>query len=1244
MRILLTFLSVLFLSISYSQGPTADFSASPLSVCLGSPITFTDLSTPGSATITSWAWDFGDGNSSTSQNPTHVYTNPGTYTIILVATDQNSVADPEVKAGYVTVSAPPNASFTTSGNGCTVPFGVTFTNTSTTGASITYAWDFGNTESSNAQNPPLVNYTSEGSYNVSLIVVNTSTGCSDTTEQLFVVSDYAADIIGDDSVCVGVPITFTDNSTIGANSWTWSSGSGPVSTIQNPTFTYAAAGNYTVNLNSQNTLSGCSDNASFDIVVLPAPSPSFTASPVTGCAPLTSTFTNTSVGGIDYSWDFGNGNTSDLENPGVNIYAANGSYSVSLTMTDQFGCTASSVNTNMIVVSDAVADFSADVLNGCDPLSVQFSDESTVPDPSGDPITTWDWDFGDGNTFSGENPPINIYPVGVYDVTLTINTANGCSATLTESSFIEVGAIDLVDYSHAPLIECAKSNIDFTDLSVISAPHDPSEVTYAWDFGDGGTSTEQNPSYAYPTDTGYFDVQFIVDFRGCKDTLIKTDAVYIKAPISKFSPEQTLYCNESLPVTVNVTDESIIGQSTDDVLMVWKWGDPLNSTTTYDDPDLDPDDDGSSSFVFSDYGTYTIEQVIYNYTTGCEDSTTATIHISETVASFVMDNDSICKNSELVLTSTSTSSHPFGTYNYDMGNGGTSSGLPANYTYTTAGSYDITLTATNNVGCAHTSTFTGFDVLELPLAVIDPSATNGCAPINVVYTNNSVPQGNGFSTFDNFFWVFPDASNQTTTNLATATSFTFNAAGNFTTTLVATDGFGCVSAPASVFMSITKPDAMFVIDTVACNEVPVIATNSTTGATSYEWYVDNVGASTATDLNYTFSDVSNPSYSYIEHEVELIAIDINGCKDTATALIKISLPYADLTYTLSGANVNSNGEFTCPPVFATFTDESNVYGGVNTYAWDFGDTKFSSQENPTNTYVFAGTYTASLTITDQFGCTADTVLVDYLTIGGPEGEGSWTLVGDICQQAFQFDTTNMVDVDHFVFDLGNGVEAHDSTFLYGYPNSGLFVPTFTIYDALGCEVIYEMSPILVNNSDLNAEFTSDVTENEIGVPFLFTDQSIAGSSAILQWNWSLGDYGNTEITNFSNQSLGFAYYQPGYYTVELGIVDGNGCVDTFSLNVHVSGDIELPNVFTPNNDGINDAFTLKYDYFETFDIIILNRWGNVISERLNATGQTLWDGLDMNGNACTEGVYFYKFNGKMKDGSMIAKDGFVTKI
>lgn len=1067
-RLITIFFSLYFASFLNAQVPVAQFSVNQLTTCAGFPINFTDLSNYGGAAIVSTNWDFGEGGQSTLQNPTYTYMAAGTYQVLLTVISAGGT-DFELKLNYITVNANPIASFSTSGSGCTVPFDVTFNNLSTAGAGITYDWDFGNLQTSTLQNPPSVTYNASGSYDIQLIVTNTITGCIDTTTQTIVVSDFSAGIDAPATGCVGQSVNITDVSTVGANSWSWTSGDGQVSNDQNPTFIYAAPGIYTISLMAQNSLSGCSDNTTQSITINPSTIPSFTANPTSGCAPLQVTFTNTSGAGA-FTWDFGNGQTSVLANPPIVTYPLDGSYDVSLTMINADGCTSSTVINNMILVGPPTASFSSDFTNGCAPLSVQFSDLSVSINPIDDPITTWIWNFGDGTTFNGQNPPSHVYGIGTYDVSLTVTTLNGCTVTTTIVSDIQVGMIDLVDFSLFPITECAKHDITFTDLSVISTPHTPDEVTYEWDFGDGGSSTLQNPVYNYPIDTGFFDIQFIVNFRGCQDTLTRTDQVYIMAPISNFTA-QTLYCNPlSFPVHVNVDDSAIAGASTDNVDMVWSWGVVGDSDDLLTSADVFDANQGDTAHDYMAYGTYVIKQVVHNYTTGCTDSTQINIIISQIDAGFVLSNDTTCNSLPFTITSTSTYLDPIATFTYNMGNGDFISGDPLSYTYNVPGTYDISLTAVNSVGCSDSAKFIGFHVLDPPLANLTGSDDAGCLPINVVYTNTSTVQGNGVP-LSSFLWTFPDGTTQTTNSLATTTNFDFTSEGFFATSITATDVFGCVSQPASVFMLITNPTVNFIMDSAVCDLEVFNAVNTTTGfgVLAYTWEIDGVFSTNNTDFINSFDGIVSSSYTSIAHSITLVATDANGCQDSITKIVNVSLPVANLNYVASGATANAAGEYTCPPVFETYTDLSTSYGALTGWSWSFGDGKVSAFQDPNNTYVFPGTYTLSLTVTDEFGCTADTALVDYLTILGPGGTIDWASVGDQCEHIYSFSATSLTFVDSIVWDLNDGTTIFDSTLFSHTYAIGSYDPTCTLIDSLGCEVTYPMQNLVVPNITISAD-------------------------------------------------------------------------------------------------------------------------------------------------------------------------------
>lgn len=1239
MKHLLNLLAVTISFLSLGQAPVANFTASPLEVCVGTPINFTDASTAGSAPIVNRTWDFGDGASSNVLNPSHTYTTAGSYTVTLVVTDQNGVADAEVKPAYIIVNPLPQTNFSFTGNGCTVPFDVTFTNGSAAGPTISYAWNFGNGQTSTATNPPAVTYNSGGTFAVSLTVTNNTTSCQNTVTNNLVISNFAAGINAPTSACVGSPVIINDMSTVGANQWNWDFGNGQTSTSQNPSIVYTTPGTYTISLLSQNTNSGCQDVATQTITINPLPTPTFTANTTIGCAPFNVNFASTPSGGQNYTWNFGDGTTATGPNP-MHTYTANGTYSVTLIMTDANGCPGTTTQIDLITVTAPIVNFTLDEDDGCAPVSVQFTDLSVSPNPGSDPIVSWLWDFGDGTTFVGQNPPPHLYnTIGQYTVTLTATTQAGCVGTEVKVDTVAVGGHSIPDFTVAPPIDCAKSDFQFTNLTTFIGTPDPADVQYFWYYGDGGSGTGENPTYQYPIDTGYFSPMLIVDWNGCQDTVVYDDSLYVLAPIAGFIESQTIFCNpNSFPVTLDVEDIAIVGTVADSVEMIWNWGDGTSTFLT--DAQVDDFNAGNESHDYSGYGTYAVEQVVYNYTTGCEDSITHFITITETVADLALTNDSTCLGAPVVFSNTSTSTHTIlDSVYFNMGNGVIVELPVVTYSHPTAATYDITLSVTNIYGCTDEIT-KPLTVLSRPDANISPSAIAGCAPITVTYTNNSTPTGNGVPLASHF-WTFPNLSTQTL-GTTSPTSYTYTTEGTFTTFLVVTDEFGCVSPPESVNMTLTKPTANFILDSVVCDEETFIAQNTSTGATSYQWFVDGSSQALTSNFNYSFDEVTNAAYNHVPHLITLIATDQNGCMDTAIQNIAVSVPFIDLNYTLTGASVNSDGDFTCPPVFAGFTDNTNTYGSIDTWSWTFGNGNSSGLQNPNNTYVYPGTYTASFAITDEFGCTADTTLIDYLTIFGPTGEVFWTSVGDVCQQSFLFDSDNLVNVTDIMWTLGDGNVINSlAPFQYEYESYQTFNPTATLLDGEGCEVLLELPPIYVINNGLNAFFVPDPAEGQMGTVFTLNDQSTYTNAPIDSWTWFLP---NDTILNFTDASIVNQFGPPGTYSVTLLVADTNGCFHEYTTQIVVTNEFHVPNVFTPNGDGTNEIFELQDDVFESFDIVILNRWGNVVHERKDATGTYLWDGRAQNGDRVSDGVYFYHLYGTLTDGTIGEKHGNVTVI
>lgn len=283
----------------------------------------------------------------------------------------------------------------------------------------------------------------------------------------------------------------------------------------------------------------------------PQPFASFSFTPATGCAPLSICFTDTSSGNpTSWSWDFGDGSTSTEQSP-CHMFAAAGTYEVCLTVTNSYG---SDTDCSVVTLNAApAADFTANRSYACLNQPVAFTDLS-----SGNPFT-YSWNFGDGGTSSIANPEHTYTQQGTFTVSLTVSNSCG-SDSETKTGFITVAAGLQSDFSYSPVGACAPVTIHFTDGSTCEANE------WSWDFGDGSTSTEQNPDHLYSS-TGTYSVCLtvgngITSDTHCEDVVISsctpaialsTNVLNNACKLGTNAPQQTFTVRNSGTSTLNYT-------------------------------------------------------------------------------------------------------------------------------------------------------------------------------------------------------------------------------------------------------------------------------------------------------------------------------------------------------------------------------------------------------------------------------------------------------------------------------------------------------------------------------------------------------------------------------------------------------------------------------------------------------------------------------------------------------------------
>ncbi len=234
------------------SAPTANFTANQTSGCGSLNVQFTDQST---GDVDSWSWDFGDGGSSTAQNPAHNYTTPGTYTVTLTVTGPGG-SDGETKNNYITVNSTVVAAFSGTPLSGDAPLTVNFTDQST-GTPTGWSWDFGDGGSATVQNPGHT-FTVAGTYTVTLTASNACGSDGETKVNYVVVNEPVcnppvADFSGTPiSGTAPLTVNFSDLSSNTPTGWSWNFGDGGSATTQNPSHTYTAAGTFTVTLTASN--------------------------------------------------------------------------------------------------------------------------------------------------------------------------------------------------------------------------------------------------------------------------------------------------------------------------------------------------------------------------------------------------------------------------------------------------------------------------------------------------------------------------------------------------------------------------------------------------------------------------------------------------------------------------------------------------------------------------------------------------------------------------------------------------------------------------------------------------------------------------------------------------------------------------------------------------------------------------------------------------------------------------------
>lgn len=1240
-------------------------------------VTFQNQSN-GPGTI-SYAWNFGNGQTSTALNPSTVYNAPGTYTVRLNAASNFGCSGSIQKT--VTINQT-TTDFTGPTNVC-LGQPATFQNNSSDIPNASF-WHFGDGTTS-AQTNPVKTYLAPGTYNVKMI--NFFDNCTDSITKTVTVTDNpVADFTVNDSSSCQAPfnVQFTDL-TPGASSWQWDFGDGTTSTLQNPTHQYTSIGNYTVSL-TVSTAAGCSATVTRTELIKIQQTVVTLNLPQGGCIPFTYNPVAT-ISTLDtvvsWLWDFGDGTTSTLQNPPPHVYAATGSYDISLTVTTTSGCSVTTtVPDGVITGTPPIVSFTASPLDACASEIFSFTG-SAVTTPGA--TITWLWNFGDGGTSDLPSPSHKFDQFGPMTVILSV-TNNGCMNSTSQT--IQVRP-PVADFEHR--INCTDLSVTFFNTSRTSAAITP--LTYQWDMGDPAntqftTITPPGP-FSYPS-PGTYNVRLIVVNGTCADTITKPVTI-VPPQVADFSISKNPVCkNEPFSLSaINSTAANIVNYD-------WIVG-----------PITLPSSQRVISRVISTEGTYDVSLTIRDLN-GCTNTKTVTDYITVTgpTANFAPATSGGCQNRLVTFNDLSTSAtSTIVRWEWDFGDGSQQvfTAPPFTHTYANAGRYDVSLKVTDAAGCTDQFASPAELLVTNPLVGFRAD-TFYCpaAPLSFVDTSS----GAGLS----YFWDFGDGT--TSTLQHPQHSYPVGDA-DYTVKLRITDISGCQDSIIKPdYIKIRSPKAAFDITdtTTIC---PPLRTSFTFRGSDYQslfWDFGDGGSTTAMNPNHFYSDygrftpklyLTGPggcidsaqasvslydplasvqlNYGPVTQACNSLNVDFNitmppnfkftlffgdGSADSSQATVlshfysrpSFSLPRIVIYDTISGCEVAINGrnrinvlgaiplfgkdkEEFCDQGVVTFRNFTTKNEPIISTVWDFGDGGTSNAEHPIHNFTQPGLYPVVLTVTTQSNCTrsfADTVLVyrtpapiiqsrDTICVNTAESINGLLAVADT--------------VTTWQWNFGNGQTSSTQNNTVTFASPGNQSIQLTATNKIGCRSTATKNIYVVPPP------TATAVQDPITIPVG------TGTNLLMNYTGDIESYTWSPSTRLSCIDCPTPFANPQYttkYTVQ--IEDRFGCTSSGDITIAVvcgKENVFIPNTFSPNGDGRNEIFYPKGNgLYRIKSMRVFNRWGEIVFEKAEFTANDPsqgWNGT-YKGKIASPDVYIYTMEILCENNTIIPVKGNVTLL
>lgn len=1104
-------------------------------------------------------WQFGDGNSSTLLNPSHVYATYGKYNVRLILNSNLNCVDTNTQ--QIEVFPMPVAAYNVNNSSqCLRNNSFVFNNNSSIPyGTLGYNWKFGDGNTSTATNPTHT-YATEGIYSCYLHATSVE-GCADTVAQNMAVRPMpiVGFTINKSGQCINNHnFIFDDTSKIssGANSRQWNFGDTTFSVAKTPTKKYNYHAVFNVKLVQQSNW-GCMDSLTKQVTVYPKPFVSFSTNDTDQCLRgNVFQFTNNSTvayGTNNYTWNFGDGN-SLLSNNATHSYSNYKSYKVVLKALSNFSCTDSFVNT-MWVYPMPQADFAINDSEQCfRQNNFSFTNKTTI----GYGTLKHFWDYGNGDKDTNINASKIYTNIGNYKVQLISVSTFNCSDTISKVTTVDpMPVVDFVINKDSQCIN--QQNFIFTDNSSIAS----GSIARNWSFGDGASSVLQSPSHYFNLDTSFKIKLVQTSNKACMDSITKQIVVHSK-PYVIFLPNDSQQClRQNNYEFINSTK---IKKGT--INYNWLFGDGNNATA------IQP------KHIYNAHGNYLVKLfVTSNY--GCIDSLTKGIRVSPMPNVVFTTNDTgQCINNQLFnFTNLSTIAEGTLSHQWKFGDGNTNTSFNASHQYAADIKFKVWLIEKSSENCWD-SVSAMMDVFPKPNLNFAVNDSQQCLRQNKYVFNNSTNIKYGTLSHH---WTF---GNSKFADSAQPLHI-YSTHGNYEVSLYSTSDLNCVDSLKKWIRVSPMPIVAFKTnDTGQCiNNQNFVFTNSSAiaeGTLSHLWKFGDDSIST----NYhSIKQYLND----VKYRVTLIESSSENCMDSLSAVMDV-FPKPTVAFTVNDSIqcLRQNNYI--------FSNKSVIKYGNLSYNWNLSDGFSDTTLNLIHKFSLDSNFTIKLKTTSNLGCT-DTAQANVVV-------GSMPAVDFVInnpsqclrEQSFKFTNLSKVKIGPLKhsWNLGDATSDTNYHIQHIYSNTGNYFIKIVETTQYNCMDSVEKAIWVHPNG--KAHFTTNDSDQCLNQQnYIFTDNSTIAPGKIVNLNWDLG---NNQTSNLSTVKA--FYNKSGSYRIRLITTSDSGCIDSF---VNYTRVYPKPNAYFNVDDSAQCLFQNKYVFNDaSFDSAgLANYLWNINNENKQST-------------------------------------------